>query len=230
MKTGFVVAAALIFVVLVGYLTPAAALTLEDATASCKNSVGRPLVVACMGGRARRRSGARNLPYQGHAAVRACVLAALNKSQWTRQCAAPVECRRTEERPDAHRQCIASRFRRAAAHHRRHRRDPRQREARSATLAKLKEDADDEPDAGTSRADLAEFYYDRGNARALLGRFKDALADGEKSLAAGRGAADEMFQYRVQQFIGLQKQYSGDLKGTLQAFSKWFATRIRPRR
>src|SRR5215213_4520610 len=53
-----------------------------------------------------------------------------------------------------------------------------------ATLAKLKASADNEPGKNLSQADLAEFYIDRGTARSALGRNMEALADGEKALAA----------------------------------------------
>ena len=39
-------------------------------------------------------------------------------------------------------------------------------------------------------AKLAQFYYDRGSARALLARNKDALADGLQALAVGKGAIE----------------------------------------
>ena len=87
-----------------------------------------------------------------------------------------------------------------------------------ATLAKLQEDADDEPDAKISKADLAEFYYDRATARALLGRSKEAMADAEKALPIARSAADPMLFYRIRQFIGFQKQTQGDLKSALKIF------------
>ncbi len=55
-------------------------------------------------------------------------------------------------------------------------------------IAKRKADADATPPSNASGTALAEFYIERGNARALLARNKDALADGLQALAvAGRG-------------------------------------------
>ena len=56
----------------------------------------------------------------------------------------------------------------------------------SAKLAKLKDDADKAPPQGVAATTLAQFYYDRGNARALLARNKEALADGLKALETGK--------------------------------------------
>ena len=87
-----------------------------------------------------------------------------------------------------------------------------------ATLAKLKKDADDEPDTRISKADLVGFYYDRANARVLLGRNKEAVADAEKALPIARSAADPMLSLRIRQFLGMQKQAGGDLKSSLKIF------------
>jgi tetratricopeptide (TPR) repeat protein len=84
-----------------------------------------------------------------------------------------------------------------------------------ATLAKLKADADSEP-GKNSQTDFAQFYYDRGNARAQLGRNKEALADGEKALAAALASGDGYFGQRIRQFNTIQKISLGDVKGALQ--------------
>ena len=68
-----------------------------------------------------------------------------------------------------------------------------------ATAAKLRSDADIEP--GKSTKPASEFYYDRGVARALLGRNVEAMADGEKALAATQSSGDAVFGQRIRQFI-----------------------------
>ena len=79
-------------------------------------------------------------------------------------------------------------------------------------LAQLKADADNEPPKGASAADLAQFYYDRGNARALLGRSKEALADGLKALEVGKAGIETRQLSRIRQFVSLQYLALGDPK------------------
>ena len=87
-----------------------------------------------------------------------------------------------------------------------------------AKLAELKADADAAPPKGASAADLAQFYYDRGNARALLARNKEALADGLKALEVGKGATEFRQVWRIRQFVGLQHIAIGDPKQAVAVF------------
>ncbi|HXN44491.1 MAG TPA: CHAT domain-containing protein, partial [Xanthobacteraceae bacterium] len=87
-----------------------------------------------------------------------------------------------------------------------------------AKLAELKADADAAPPKGASAADLAQFYYDRGNARALLARNKEALADGLKALEVGKGAIEFRQVWRIRQFVGLQHIAIGDPKQAVAVF------------
>ena len=56
-------------------------------------------------------------------------------------------------------------------------------------IAELKADADAVPTGKEAREDLAQFYFDRANARAQLGRLADAIADANKAVETGRGVA-----------------------------------------
>ncbi len=87
-----------------------------------------------------------------------------------------------------------------------------------AKLAELKADADAAPPKAASAADLAQFYYDRGNARALLARNKEALADGLKALEVGKGAIELKQVSRIRQFVGLQYIATGDPKQAVLVF------------
>ena len=87
-----------------------------------------------------------------------------------------------------------------------------------AKIAELKADADAAPPKGASAADLAQFYYDRGNARALLARSKEALADGLKALEVGKGAIELRQVTRIRQFVALQYMAIGDLKQAIAVF------------
>ena len=57
-----------------------------------------------------------------------------------------------------------------------------------AKIALRKTAADAEPPKGGSKSALAQFYYDRGNARASLARNEDALNDALKAWEVGQGA------------------------------------------
>lgn len=84
-----------------------------------------------------------------------------------------------------------------------------------AQIAARKATADAAPPAGAAPARLAQFYYDRGNARALLARNKEALADGLQALAAGKGTIDALQLLRIRQFVALQYRTLGDLKSAM---------------
>jgi CHAT domain-containing protein/tetratricopeptide (TPR) repeat protein len=87
-----------------------------------------------------------------------------------------------------------------------------------AKIADRKAKADATPPANGSPAELAQFYFDRGNARALLGRSKEAIADGLQALAVGNTAIEFGQHWRIQQFVGLQYKDHGDLKQAVAMF------------
>lgn len=89
-----------------------------------------------------------------------------------------------------------------------------------AKIAARKASAEAAPPANASPEKLAQFYYDRGNARALLARNNDALADGLQALAVGKNAIEYRLRWRIEQFVGIQYRALGDLK---QAFSTFDA-------
>jgi CHAT domain-containing protein len=86
-----------------------------------------------------------------------------------------------------------------------------------AKIAARKAAADAAPPDNASPAKLAQFYYDRGNARALLARNKEALADGLQALSAGKGIEFKQ-AWRIRQFIGLQYRSLGDPKQAMAVF------------
>ena len=87
-----------------------------------------------------------------------------------------------------------------------------------ANIAKLKADAAAEPPKAASPAALAKFYYDRGNARATLGRTREALADGEKAMEAAKRGADFRLLTRTRQFVAIQHIRLGDPKKAVEIF------------
>jgi CHAT domain-containing protein len=88
-----------------------------------------------------------------------------------------------------------------------------------ALIAKRKAEADAPPPAKAAPAQLAQFYYNRGAARAYLGRNQEALADGLQALSAAGGAVDFSLRSRLLQFVGLRYTAVGDFKHALDTFA-----------
>ena len=195
----------------------ALALTKEQAIANCRESVGRPIVMACM--QASGGGEANFVRCRGTAVpkVTACVIAALNAANGRAN--VPIEMYKggkPKEEAAAPGNALPAGFvppprtiSDIAAILDNEKPDP-------TVLAKVKADADNEPAKGMSQSDLSQFYYDRGNARAALGRNAEGLADGEKALAIAVAAGDGFFAQRIRQFITIQKISLGDVKGALQ--------------
>jgi len=88
----------------------------------------------------------------------------------------------------------------------------------AAKIAERKAVADATPPANAAPATLAQFYYDRGSARALLARNKEALADGLQAQAVGKSGLHYLLAARIQQLIGLQYQTLGDPRKAIAAW------------
>jgi CHAT domain-containing protein len=87
-----------------------------------------------------------------------------------------------------------------------------------AKIAAFKAEAEASAPVGGTSAALAQFYYDRGAARALLGRNQDALDDGLKALDAAKKTGEFLRVTRVMQFIGLRYRALGDTKKEAETF------------
>jgi CHAT domain-containing protein len=194
------------------------ALTKEQAIENCRNTVGRPIVQACMGGR-RDSGNIEQCRAQASPKVKACVIDALNKANGRANVAVPVpkESLDPVANPD---NALPAAF--VAP--------PRTIADITAILDSEKPDqqkidkmraaADVQPPAGLSREKLARFHYERGNARAGLGRLSDAIADANKAVETGRGAVELNLLGRLQQFAGLQYSAMGDPKRALEIFTR----------
>ncbi len=62
---------------------------------------------------------------------------------------------------------------------------------------------------------LADFYRERGSARALLARNKEALADGLQALAIAQRGVEPRLSIRIRQFVALQYRELGDPKNSI---------------
>ena len=82
-------------------------------------------------------------------------------------------------------------------------------------IAARKAAADADPPKDESPTKFAQFYYDRGNARALLARNKDALADGLQALDIAKGGVEYRQLTRIRQFVVLQYKALGDPKNAI---------------
>ena len=180
-----------------GSAAPASALTKEQAIAKCRESIGRPYVMSCIrGGGSREACRARIKPK-----IHACAVSALNAANGRANVpvALPTQQAPSKEIEKA-----------AAALPATYVAPPRtitditaildSEKPDAAKIAKRKAEADAAPPAKASRAALAHFYYDRGNARSSLGRLREALADAEKAVEVARGALAAHQIARLQQY------------------------------
>ncbi|MDO9061063.1 MAG: tetratricopeptide repeat protein, partial [Bradyrhizobium sp.] len=201
----------------------AVALSMEQAQATCRETVGRPAMQTCMAGRGRAPD-AEQLREACRAkatpSVRACVLAAMNKANGRANVAIAVDDGKTRKEVIDLGNALPAGFvapPRTIADITAVLDDEKPHPAR---LARLRDEADDEPDKGLSASDLAEFYLDRGNARMALGRNADATADGEKGLAIVSNGGDPMLKQRARLFLAALKQAAGDLKAAVEIFQQ----------
>jgi tetratricopeptide (TPR) repeat protein len=207
----------LLTILLVGSAQSAFALSKETAVENCRMTVGRPIVQACM----RASGGAGNLEAcraKASPQVRACVMAALNAANGRANVAVAIP---TEAAPKASAaNSVPAGF--VAP--------PRTISDITAILdsekpdlkkiEELKADADAVPTGKESREDLAQFYFDRGNARAQLGRLADSIADANKAMEVGRGAVSPNMMGRLMQLAAIQYSTAGDPKKALELWQR----------
>jgi CHAT domain-containing protein len=203
----------LLAILLVGSAQSAFALSKEAAVENCRMTIGRPIVQACMraSGGAGNREACRA---KARPQVRACVMAALNAANGRANVAVAIP---TEAAPKASAATgLPAGF--VAP--------PRTISDITAILdsekpdlkkiEELKADADAAPTGKESREDLAQFYFDRGNARAQLGRLADSIADANKAMEVGRGAVSPNMMGRLMQLASIQYSAAGDPKKALE--------------
>src|SRR6476660_5514080 len=219
------VAAGLIalFAVLTGS-EPASALSKEQAIEHCRQTVGSPIVRACMQGMGKGGDREANLATCRAGVLpkmKACVIAALNAANGRANVAIELY-KNGKPKADAVAPGNALPAGFVAP--------PRTVSDITAILDSEKPDpqkiaqrkaaADATPAGGASRQDLARFYYDRGNARAQLGRLNESIVDANKAVEIGRGAVDLNLFGRLLQFLGLQYAAAGDPKKGLIVFQR----------
>jgi CHAT domain-containing protein len=195
------------------------ALTLEQARENCRESVGKPIVQSCMrgGGGSLEACRATAVPK-----VRACVEGALKTANGRANVpvAIPSEPVPRQSSEDGNAATPPGAFiapprtiSDITAILESEKPDPK-------LIDELKAKAEAQLPANGSPAELARFYYARGNARAQLGRLNDALADANKAIEVSRGAVDANLMARLAQFAGLQYSDAGDPKQAFAIFSR----------
>jgi len=189
------------------------ALSQEAAVENCRMTVGRPIVQACM----HAAGGGGNLEAcraKAKPQVHACVMAALNAANGRANVAVAVP---TEAVPKlAPGTALPAGF--IAP--------PRTISDITAildsekpdlkTIEQLKAGANAVPTGKESRAELTQFYFDRSNARAQLGRLADSIDDANKAMEVGAGAVSAHFMGRLMQLAALQYSLAGDPKKALE--------------
>ena len=210
----------LAFAVLLGSTSSAVALTKEAALENCRMTVGKPIVQACMHAGGGQKGGANREACRATASpkVKACVMAALNAANGRANVAV--------EMPKE----VAPKLDPGAALPKDFIAPPRSISDITAILdgekpdekmiAELKSDAEAAPTGKGSREDLAQFYFDRANARAQLGRLADATADANKAVETGRGAVSASMMGRMMQLLSQQYAAAGDPKRALEVVQR----------
>jgi hypothetical protein len=85
----------------------------------------------------------------------------------------------------------------------------------AAKIAARQATADTTPPSNVSTEKLAEFYFNRAAARALLARNKDALADGLQALTIAKNGLDLRFLARTRRLVAQEYKLLGDPKDAM---------------
>ncbi|HYS88206.1 MAG TPA: hypothetical protein VEN78_24880, partial [Bradyrhizobium sp.] len=184
-------------------VAPAHALELNQAIENCRSTVGKPIVMACM------RGGGGSLEACRASAgpkVKACVQSAMLASRPKAALfdAAKVSAPKPGEAA-ADAAALANKAPASLVA------PPRtvsdiaaildQQKPDAARIAELTATADAAVPKGLKGLELADFYYGRGQARSLLGRSDDAVADAELAVSNGQGSDYKNVGSRYEQFL-----------------------------
>ena len=89
-----------------------------------------------------------------------------------------------------------------------------------AKLKKLQTAADASEPAKSDSVALAHFYFGRSVARSELGRFREAVADGEQAVRVATGKVDQLVLNNFQSTVALQHLLAGEPKPALAVYLK----------
>lgn len=195
---------------------PASAVDTKQLIENCRESVGRPIVMACMKGGGGSLDACRE---KARPKVQACVRAAMERSL-PKPAAA-----KAEETPTAADIAKVQPTSLVAP--------PRtisdvtaildQQKPDPARTEKLQAAADAAVPNDLKGLQLADFYYKRGQARAALGRNEEALADAELAISNGKGADYPTVVSRYEQFLMRRLRDAGQHKRANEIQAKQIA-------
>lgn len=203
--------AAALLVSLCSFITtlPASALELEQARESCRNSIGRPTYLACKDKGGMHEACMARAKAAATPCVRNAMMAARPKAALFD--AAKVSAPKKED--------IAAGAAALAKGNAPLVAPPRtvsditaildQQKPDPARIAELNATAEAPVPPGLKGNELAAFHYKRGQARTLVGRNADALADAELTVALGKGEDVKIFA-RYEQFLMRRLREAGE--------------------
>jgi CHAT domain-containing protein len=193
----------------------ASALTVDEARERCRETVGRPIVQACMQGGGGDREACRA---RAHPKFHACVQAAMNAANGRANIAPAIP---TEATPSVEKTATAAAPPSFAP-------PPRTiaditvildaERPDSKQIEQWKAASDAKPPGNAAPANLAKFYYDRGNARTQLGRLSESIEDANAAVEAAGKTGDPRLLGRVEQFLGMQQARAGKPKQAMAVF------------
>ena len=184
-------------------VAPAPALELNQAIENCRNTVGRPIVMACMGA---GRGNLESCRASAGPRVRACVQSAMAASRPKAQLfdAAKISAPKPEEAA-ASAAALANKAPASLVAPPRTISDVAaildQQKPDAGKIAELTATADAPAPNGLKGLALGDFYYKRAQARSLLGRSDEALADAELAVSNGQGSDYKNVLSRYEQFL-----------------------------
>jgi CHAT domain-containing protein len=200
-------------------VAPTFALSPKDVIESCRNSVGKPIVMACMKGGGGNLEACRE---KAKPKVQACVQAAMEKSLPKE---AGSSAAKVEAAPSAEEMAKAAPTSMVAP--------PRtvadvtaildQQKPDPARAEQLRTAADASVPDNLKGLQLAEFYFKRGQARAQLGRNEEALADAELAVSNGKTADYGSVLSRYEQFLTRRLRDAGQQKRANEISAKQVA-------
>ena len=221
------IAKAVLTIVLFSFhvVAPASALEREQAIENCRSTVGKPIVMACL---AAGRGNMESCRASAVPRVKACVQSAMAAARPKAQLfdAAKVSAPKPGEAA-ANAAALASKA-------------PARLVAPPRTISDVAAILDQQkPDAGkiaelTATADaavpnglkgpaLADFYYKRAQAKSLLGRTEEALADAELAVNNAKGSDYKIAGHRYEQLLIRRLREAGQHKRANALLSKQLA-------
>ncbi|MES2197142.1 MAG: CHAT domain-containing tetratricopeptide repeat protein [Pseudomonadota bacterium] len=207
-------------------LFPVSALELNQAIENCRNTVGKPIVMACMSA---GRGNLESCRASAGPRVKACVQSAMAASRPKAQLfdAAKISAPKPEEAA-ADAAALTNKAPASLVAPPRTITDVAaildQQKPDAGKIAELTATADAPIPAGLKGPALAAFHYKRGQARSLLGRSEDALADAEIAVSSAPASDYNNVGSRYEQFLVRRLREAGQHKRANALIAKQMAT------